>query len=132
MFLSCGRAEIGDGDFEPRLHLAVGVFGKTDRSRLGDAFEPRRDIDAVAHQVAVALLDHVAEMNADAELDAAFRRNAGVALDHAVLHLDGAAHSVDNAAELYEISVAGALDYTPVMHGDSGVDQIAAERPQPC
>ena len=28
-------------------------------------------------------------------------------------------------------SVAGALHHTPVMHGDSGIDQIAAERPQP-
>ena len=63
-------------------------------------FEPRGDIDAVAHQIAVALLDHVAEMNADAEFDALFGRQAAVALDHAVLHFDRAAHRVDHAAEL--------------------------------
>src|ERR1700722_7929165 len=38
-------------------------------------------------------------MNAEAELDASLRRQSGVALDHAVLHLDGAAHSVDDAAK---------------------------------
>ena len=58
------------------------------RARLGQAFEPRGDIDAVAHQIAVALLDDVAEMNADAKLDAALGRHAGIALDHPVLHFD--------------------------------------------
>ena len=35
-------------------------------------------------------------MNADAELDAAIFRQARVAFDHAVLHLDRAAHGVDH------------------------------------
>ena len=78
-----------------------------------------------------ALLDDVAQMNADAELDAALGRHAGVALDHAVLHLDRAAHRVDHAAKLDEAAVAGALDDAPVMGGDGGIDQIAAQRPQP-
>jgi hypothetical protein len=47
----------------------IGVFGETDRPGLGDPFEPRSDIHAIAHQVAVALLDHIAQMDADAELD---------------------------------------------------------------
>jgi class 3 adenylate cyclase len=53
---------------------------------VGDSLETRGDIDAVAHQVAVGLLDDVAHVNADAELDAAIFRRAGVAVDHAVLH----------------------------------------------
>ena len=80
--------------------MPIGVFRKADCAGLGDTFQSRGDIDAVAHQIAVALLDHIAEMDADAELDAALGRKAGVALDHAVLHLDGAAHGVDHAAEL--------------------------------
>jgi hypothetical protein len=68
-------------------------------------------------------------MDADAKLDAALRRKAGVALDHAVLHLDGAAHGVDHTAELHQYSVPGALHDAPVMHGDGRIDQIAAERP---
>ena len=66
MFLSLRLAEIGDREIEPRLHLPVGVLGEADRARRGDALQPRGDIDAVAHQVAVALLDDVAEMDADA------------------------------------------------------------------
>ena len=62
-----------------------------------------------------ALLDHVAEMNANAKLDAALRRQAGVALDEAVLHFDGAAHRVDHAAKLDQAAVAGALDDASVM-----------------
>ena len=72
------------------------------------------NIDPVAHQVSIALLDHIAEMDADAELDAALGRKAGVALDHAVLHLDGAAHGVDHTAELNKTPVAGALYHVPV------------------
>ena len=70
-------------------------------------------------------------MDADAELDAALRRQAGIALDHAVLHLDRAAHGVDHAAELDDAAVAGALDDAAMVHGDGGIDQIAAQRPEP-
>ena len=56
---------------------------------------------------------------------------AGVALDHAVLHLDGAAHGVDHAAELDQAAVAGALDDAPVVGVDRRIDQVAAQAPQP-
>ena len=125
------RAEIDHREIEPSFHLTIGVLGEADRAGLGDAFETRGDIDAVAHQVAVRFLDDVAEMNADPEFDAPVRRQAGVALDHAVLHLDRAAHRVDDAAELDEAAVAGALDDAPMMRGDGRIDQIAAQRPQP-
>ncbi len=47
--------------------IGPGVFGETDRPGRSNALESRRDIDRVAHQVAVALLDHVADMDANAE-----------------------------------------------------------------
>ena len=78
----------------PVAHLLVGRAGQAHPARLANAFQPSGDVDAVAHQVAVALLDHVAEMDADPELDAALGRHASVALDHGVLHFDGAAHRV--------------------------------------
>ena len=71
------------------------------------------------------------EMDADAELDPPVGRQARVALEHAVLHLDRAAHGVDHAAELGENAVSGALDDPPVMGGDGGIDQVAAHRPDP-
>ena len=68
-------------------------------------------------------------MNADADLDAAIRRKAGVAFDHAILHLDGTAHGVDHATKLHETSVAGALHHASVMHGDGRINQITPECP---
>ena len=116
--------------FSPRsaTHLAVGVLGKTDTARISNAFKARGNVDAVAHQVAIALLDHVAQMDADAELDATLRRKTRVALDHAILHLDCAANGIDDASELYEDAVTRPLDDAAVMHGDGGIDQIASQR----
>jgi hypothetical protein len=78
----------------------------------------------------MAVLAHVAEMNADAKLDAALRRQARVTFGHAVLHLDRAAHGVDHAAELDEAAVPGSLDDAAVMQGDGRIDQVAAQRPK--
>ena len=68
-------------------------------------------------------------MNADAELDAALRSQAGVALGQAALHFDRAAHRVDDAAKFDEAAVAGPLDDAPAVRVDGGVDQIAAQAP---
>ena len=110
--------------------MAVGVLGQTDRAGPGDPFQSRGDIDAVAHQIAVALLDDIAQMNADAKFDALFERDPRVALDHGVLHFERAAYRVDDAAELDDAAVAGALDDAAMVHGDCGINQIAAQRAQ--
>jgi hypothetical protein len=68
--LQLDRAEIADLEIEPRLDLPICVFRKADRAGLRDALQAGGDIDAVAHEVAVFLFDDIAEMNADAELDA--------------------------------------------------------------
>ena len=120
--LELGRAEIGDREIEPTLDLSIGVLGQADRAGLGDAFQPRRYVDSVAHEVAVALLDDVADMDADTEFDASVLRHAGVALDEAGLHFDRTADCVDNAAELDDAAVAGALDGPTVMRSDGGID----------
>ena len=103
MFLSSDRAEIDHGEIKPPLHLTIGLLGEADCAGLGDALQPRGDIDAVAHQIAVGLLDDVAQMDADAEFNPPIFSHAGVALDHAVLHLDRATHGVDDAAKLDEL-----------------------------
>ena len=89
------------------------MFRKTDRAGLRDALQPRGDIDAVAHQIAVRLLDHVAEMDADAKFDALVGRDLGVALDHRPLDFDGAIHCVDHAAEFNDTAVTGRLTMRP-------------------
>ena len=128
--LEPGLAEIADRQIEPSLDLAIGVLRQADRARRANAFEPRGDVDAIAHEIAVGLLDDVAEMNADPELDALVRRDSPVALGHAVLNFDGAAHGVDHAAKLDKRAVPSSLDDAAVVRGDGGVDQVAAQPPE--
>ena len=71
-------------------------------------------------------------MDADAEFDAFVLRHRRVALGHAALDRDAAAHRVDNAAELGQQTVAGGLDDAPGMLGDLVVDQLAAMRFEAC
>jgi hypothetical protein len=97
-----------------------------------DRCEPRGDIDAIGREVAVALLDDVANVNPDAEFDSTVLRPAGVALDEAVLDLDRAADRIHDAAKLDDRSVAGPLDDTAMMHGDGRIDQVAPKGPKPC
>jgi hypothetical protein len=123
-------SEIADREFEPPLHLTIGVLGETDRAQLSNPFRPRGNVDAVTHEVAAGLLDNVAQMDTNAKLDVALSRNASVALDHAVLHFDRAAPRVDRAEELCDEPVARALDDRPVIHSDGGIDEIATEAPQ--
>ena len=103
---------------------------EADTAWIGDRLYARGDVDAIAHQIAVALLDYVAQMDADAEFDAALGRQASVALDHAVLYLDGAAHGVDHATKFDKRAIACPLHDAAVMHGDGRIDQVASERPQ--
>ena len=89
--LELGQAEVAHLQIESAFDLAVSVLGKTYRSRLANTLHPRRDIDAIAHQVAIVFLDHIAEMNADPKFDAAVGRDTRVALDHRSLDFNGAA-----------------------------------------
>ena len=129
--LELGRAEIRHRQVEAPFHLPIGLLGETDRAGLSDAFQPRSDVDPVAHQIAVALLDHIAHMDADAELDAPVLRHAGIAFDHRVLQFDGAAHRIDDTAKFDDAAVAGALDDAAMMDGDRRVEQVAAQRSEP-
>ena len=124
-------AEIGDREVEPRFDLAIGIFGQADGPGRRNALQTRSDVDTIAHQVAVAFLNNVSQMNADPELDATVLRYSGVALHHSVLHLDSAAHGIHHAPELDQRPVPRALDHAPVVHGDGRIDQVAAQCPQP-
>jgi hypothetical protein len=120
-------ANIDERLFDLVPDLPICVLGETDRTWGGDPLEPRSNVDPVAHQIAVAFLDYVADMDSYAKLNAPVLLHAGVALDHAALHFDRAADCVDHAAELDEDAVARALDGPTVMRSDGGIDQIAAE-----
>ena len=98
-----------------------------DAAWIGERLQPGRHVDAVAVDV-VVVADDVADIDADAKFDAPVRRHIGVALDHAALNVDGAAHGVDDADEFHQHAVAGRLDDTAAVLGDLGVDQFLAMR----
>jgi hypothetical protein len=47
-----------------------------------------------------------------------------------VLHFECAPRRVHHAAELDDRTIAGALDDAAMVHGDCGINQIAAQRAQ--
>ena len=130
MFLSSVLAEVADDEIEPALDLPISVLRQADRARLGDAFETRGDIDAVAHQVPVALFNHVAKMDANAEVDAPLGRQASVPLGEAMLQFDCTTHGVNDAAKFNDGAVTRALDHPAAVDRDRRFDEVAPERAQ--
>src|SRR5271169_4097224 len=88
--------ELG-GDRAP--HMAPGVGRDANAAGRCEPFEARGHIDAVPIDV-VRRHDDVAEIDADAELDAAVRRQPGIARANYPLHIQRAAYRIDHTAEL--------------------------------
>ena len=82
---------------------------------LGDAFEPGRDVDRVAQQVACFRNQHIADGDADAEQDPALARTRGVLGIVGVLNLDGAARGVDGAVEFRQDRVARGIEHASLV-----------------
>ena len=55
------------------------------------------------------LNDHVTEINADAEPDAALFVHVRLTVDHSSLELHGASHGIDHTRKLGQQAVAGVL-----------------------
>src|SRR4029077_5230793 len=111
-------AKIADREIQSRSYLPIGIFRQTYGAGRGNALQSRGDVDAIAHEVAISLLDDITDMDADAKLDAALRWQAGIALDHRILHFDGAAHGIYNAAKLNQCTIACALHHAPLVHSN--------------
>jgi hypothetical protein len=94
-----------------------------DAAGLGEGFEARRHVDAVAKDV-VFLDDHVAQIDADAELHPPRRRDVRVASRHPPLDLDSAQHRIDDAVELDQHAIAGGLDDAAAVLRDSRIDEL--------
>jgi hypothetical protein len=60
--------------------------------------------------------------------DAAVRRDAGVLFGDRLLHLDRAAHRIDDAGKLHQQAVAGGFHDAAVMLGDLRIEELAAQR----
>ena len=67
-------AHVLKSESEPISHVIADGSGNSDAAWPSNAFQPRRHIDAVAEYV-VTFDDHVAQIDADTELDAAVLRH---------------------------------------------------------
>jgi hypothetical protein len=73
----------------------------------------------------VAIDDHVAEIDSDAEDDALVLRHLGIAVDHRPLHLHRAPHGVNHAGIFCQEAVADVLHNPTAVFGDFWIDQLA-------
>jgi hypothetical protein len=106
---------------DPVADAFVDDGGDANSAGLGQRLETGRDIDAVAVNI-VALDDHVAEIDADAQND--LRLAQGFVGQKAIrpLHGQRAMDGVDDAAELHDRAVADQLDDPPIMGGDRRIE----------
>jgi len=108
-------------------HIVADRAADANAAGLRQRLQTRRDVDAVTKNI-VVIDDDVADVDADPEVDALLGRQTRIPLGHAALHVDRAAHRVDDAGELQQQSIAGSLDDPAVVLSDLGVDQLAPVR----
>jgi len=98
-----------------------------DAARRRQCLQPRRDVDAVAVNIA-AVGDHVAEIDPDAKAKAPLLGEIQIAVGHRALNFASTAHRIDNAGEFRQEAVAGGLDDPAPMLADLWLDQFAQIR----
>ena len=70
--------------------------------------------------------DHIAQIDANPEFDAFFRRHVRVAISHAALNLSGASDGVDYTGKFQQEPVTSQLNKASLMLGDFAVDEFAS------
>jgi hypothetical protein len=94
---------------------------------LCERFQARRDIDAVAENVA-AVRDDVTEIDPDPKPDPAVLGYRDLTIDHRALQFGGTADGVDDTREFHQHPVAGRLNDAAGMLADLRVEELAAMR----
>jgi hypothetical protein len=98
-----------------------------DPTWLSQGLQSRRDVDPIAEDV-FSLDDHVAEIDAYAQFDATVRPDASVPVGHRPLHLDRAAHRINDTREFHQHAITGGLDDAAAVLGDLRIEQLMAQR----
>src|SRR5437899_1524054 len=101
-------AQLAVPQFELPFDLIQDLARNADPSPIGDPFKPGCHVDSIAEDVA-AVLDDVSDIDADAKLDALFRRHLHISFDHASLNFDGTVDGIHNASKLDEHAVAAGI-----------------------
>src|SRR5262249_53692861 len=122
-------AHVLERDGELVAHLISYNPADADAARFSQSLKACRDIDTVAEDV--VLIDHdVAEIDANAEIDAPLRLHAGIARGHLALHLDRTTTRVDHARNLAEQTTARRVDDAATVLLDLGVGNLTPQRLQ--
>ena len=125
------RADIGELHRQLVGNLFMHRARNADAADLGETFETRRDIDAIAEQVAIAL-HHVADRDADAKAHLAARGVRHIPGAQAFLDIDRASHRFDSTWKFGKNGVAGGIEDAAAVSGDEVVGHlsIGGEAPQ--
>ena len=116
-------AEIVEIRFDLSLNLTKYIAGNQNATRVGERFQSRRDIYAIAIDI-IVLHDHVAKIHADAELDTLDFFRVQISLRYAFLEGDGASHCVQNAGKLGEKPITGGFHDSSPVFNNAGVNQF--------
>ena len=108
------------------LHLPPYVLGDRNAARFGDAFDPRRDVDAVAKDV-LALDDDIADVDPDPEPDRIDFGATGIVLAKLSLDFDSTSDGVYCACEFHQRAVAHELNDAARIAGDCRIDQLTPQ-----
>ena len=117
-------AQILEAELDLAPDMAEHRLGHQNAARLGQGFQSRRDVDAIAVEVA-ALHHDIAEVHPDAQHDLPILGYAFVGGGHGFLQLDGALDGIDCAGELDQHPVAHQLDDAAVMLGDCRLKNLS-------
>ena len=97
----------------------------SDASHRRDTFQSRRDIDAIAEDVSI-LNNHVPDVHAHTELNAALLRHTGVTGTHSTLNVGRTGHCVHDTGELNQDRVASEFHDAALMFRHLGIDEIGS------
>ena len=128
MFFRLVLAKIDEVEREPIASLCIDRFRDAQSSRVGQRFQARSDVHAVAHEI-VTLDDDIAEIDADTKPQAAGLRDSGVLSVEFELDLGRAPNRLHGAGELGDDAVASAPEHPPLMLRNQPVNDLAM-RPQ--
>src|SRR5262249_4754309 len=86
--------------------LTLSIIRYADAARLGDTFQSSGDVDVITIYIAL-VADDVADMNANAVLDALVWRNQRALLIHVALHFYSTTGRVDHAGKFNQDAIPG-------------------------
>jgi len=90
--------------------------------RLGNALQPRGNVDAIAKDI-VVVDDDVADVNAYAKFDPYILRHVSILLGHPPRDFDRTAGGIDGAGEFHKHTSARSLDDAATMVGHGGITE---------